>query len=347
MERELKYSMLAILAVAVGGGIMCAAVRLLSRKVQPSTTLDTLPKRWFVADVALAFFLLKLLQALVAGALGKTGVLQWLYEDDVDFARLALWTTLLASPLVVLCVMLSLHRARGMPAGQIGITAQGFSANVVVGYLTWLALTPPIVILHYAISLVVPIEKHMFEQLASEGALPIDWIALFGSAVVMAPVVEELLFRGVLLGWLMDSPEEGHVGLIVVAVICAFMFSAVGNSADTDVATHASRWAGALHILALSPGYVWLLYKRRRAARAWGVADYRVGMFQAFASIYGSSMLFAAFHAGVWPTPIPLFFLGLSLGWVAHRTGSLVAPITVHGLFNAVACVQLMLVGLR
>ena len=57
--------------------------------------------------------------------------------------------------------------------------------------------------------------------------------------------------------------------------------------------------------------------------------------------IVTTSLLFAIAHATVWPSPVPLFFLALGLGWLAWRTQSIVPGIVTHSLFNAVACVQL------
>jgi len=54
-------------------------------------------------------------------------------------------------------------------------------------------------------------------------------------------------------------------------------------------------------------------------------------------------MVFAVLHSQVWPTPIPLFFLGIGLGYLAYRTQSLLPGIIVHGLFNTVTCVGLVL----
>jgi membrane protease YdiL (CAAX protease family) len=59
-------------------------------------------------------------------------------------------------------------------------------------------------------------------------------------------------------------------------------------------------------------------------------------------AIFATAALFASVHASVWPTPIPLFILALGLGALAHRTRSLVGPIVLHGLFNGVSCVQLL-----
>ncbi len=68
----------------------------------------------------------------------------------------------------------------------------------------------------------------------------------------------------------------------------------------------------------------------------------RFGRGHGSSAIYGTSLLFAAMHSGVWPSPIALFVLGLGLGWLAYRTRSLVGPILVHALFNGVACLQLV-----
>jgi len=59
-------------------------------------------------------------------------------------------------------------------------------------------------------------------------------------------------------------------------------------------------------------------------------------------ALFGTAVLFACIHTSVWPTPVPLLVLGLGLGLLAQRTQSLVGPIVLHGLFNAISCVQLL-----
>jgi membrane protease YdiL (CAAX protease family) len=63
-------------------------------------------------------------------------------------------------------------------------------------------------------------------------------------------------------------------------------------------------------------------------------------------AVYGTSALFAVFHASAWPTPIPLFVLALILGWLAYRTQSLIGPIVMHGLFNSVTVAYLLLTSI-
>ena len=61
-----------------------------------------------------------------------------------------------------------------------------------------------------------------------------------------------------------------------------------------------------------------------------------------YRSVYVSAAFFGLVHSGVWPSPIPLFFLGLGLGWLAVRTRGVLVPIVVHGLFNAVSAVYVL-----
>ena len=55
-------------------------------------------------------------------------------------------------------------------------------------------------------------------------------------------------------------------------------------------------------------------------------------------AVYATAALFALLHP-VWPNPVPLFVLGLGLGWLAARTTGLLVPVLVHALFNAVSAV--------
>jgi membrane protease YdiL (CAAX protease family) len=60
-------------------------------------------------------------------------------------------------------------------------------------------------------------------------------------------------------------------------------------------------------------------------------------------AIYGTAALFAMFHVSAWPSPVPLFVLALGLGWLAYRTQSLIGPMVLHGLFNSVTVVVLVI----
>ena len=57
------------------------------------------------------------------------------------------------------------------------------------------------------------------------------------------------------------------------------------------------------------------------------------------------SLIFAALHGAVWPTPIPIFFLSLGLGFLYQRTGGILAPIALHMTFNGVSTTMMFLVA--
>src|SRR5205823_6630267 len=105
------------------------------------------------------------------------------------------------------------------------------------------------------------------------------------------PVVEELLFRGVLLSWL-----ERHQGGsdLVMAVAGAIAVPLLLSKWGTLRAGDWTVLAPALFVVVMVPGYVWVRRKQRTPA---GTA------------VYAASMLFAMFHQEVWPSPIALFVL--------------------------------------
>jgi hypothetical protein len=55
-----------------------------------------------------------------------------------------------------------------------------------------------------------------------------------------------------------------------------------------------------------------------------------------------SSAVFAISHIDAWPAPIPLFVLALFLGYLAYRTTSLIAAVSLHSMFNALNMLLLL-----
>jgi len=60
-------------------------------------------------------------------------------------------------------------------------------------------------------------------------------------------------------------------------------------------------------------------------------------------ALFGVSFLFALIHVNA-PTFVPLFFFALAQTWLYERTDNLLAPITVHALFNAANLIALSIV---
>jgi membrane protease YdiL (CAAX protease family) len=307
--QELRENLQAWLGVALAAGVL--AVSLWLSLPAPRRRLLPPPRRravpWDLPEVYVAlcafFFLPMLFSALLQG--GQPG-----------FSRRFLWAAALAGPFTVAAVLLAMRLRSGTRLYQAGLTTHRWRADAVLGYLVWLILTPAVLTVHVLALHYLGKVPHPFERLAQEGLAPVEWGLLVFLAVVQAPLTEELVFRGVLQPWAARSPEAGHA-VFVGAVAVALLLSPTPDAAP------------AIFALATLPGYLLLLRlfpMPERDARA----------------VYSTALLFAAFHAGAWPSPVALFLLGLGLGWLAWRTRSLTGPFVVHALFNAVASAVLL-----
>jgi len=351
---ELWLTLLALGAIAGAGGLVCAALWWLlprgRRRLLAPQRVRAVP--WSGLDVWFAFGVQGLTPWALLGLLEATGFVRALYGQHVspDDSRSTLWTAVLATPLQIVIILAELRWRCHARAYQLGLTTKNAVPNAIAGYLAWLVLTPLVLLLYALVSQWTTPEEHPLLRVAKENPHLVDWFLVISSAVVAAPIFEEFLFRGVLLPWLTRAPAVGHFMVAWAAVVAASVFSSTkGNE----------LWlpASVLFIGALLPGYWlappllrWMFSVPRRNAPLYGGPGEAVSIRllpDHFAivtrAIYGTSLLFAAFHSRVWPSPLPLFFLALGLGWLAYRTQSLVGPFVFHGLFNAVSCVALVL----
>jgi len=83
----------------------------------------------------------------------------------------------------------------------------------------------------------------------------------------------------------------------------------------------------------------------RRVLQGWleGWLEPRAPRWGGVTAIVVSSLAFALAHVGQGLAWVPLFFFGLVVGYLARQTGSIVPGIILHGLFNAVSVVLVVL----
>ena len=336
-------------------------------------------RRWSVpwgGSEVLACFVLAFLMipAFVLAGLAQGGLFTRLYGPDFPplpaegaeptpeqrsaSALRQLWAAVLGFPFEVAAVLAVLHYLSGARPADAGVTGKRWPQNVVVGYFGWLVLTPltfgvfaaAVVLLHLLTG--AEPEKHPL-TLLGPGAGSLEWTLFALQVVLTGPFIEELLFRGVLLPWLLSrrlrTKQAGPLALVRRADICvalAFAISLLMHERGVIDGVRAQNWGEAfrsllpaLFVLLLLPLYVGLPCWR------WLGRRLRLRSGRAGRGVIGSAALFAAVHANVWPSPVPLFVLALGLGCLAARTRSLVAPVVVHGLFNGVSAVYLLLGG--
>ena len=85
---------------------------------------------------------------------------------------------------------------------DLGLTSHEFMRNVKVGAAAFLVVTPMVMGLQLLALQVWKSNRHPVEKMLRDEASPSVVVLAYFSAVVLGPFVEELLFRGVIQGWI-------------------------------------------------------------------------------------------------------------------------------------------------
>lgn len=229
-------------------------------------------------------------------------------------------------PLLVLVIIY--HLAQQSAPTRLGLTVARPATHLTAAYVVWLLTVPIIFAVNYAVTryhtdwLGLPRVVHPLLQRVSASDDPAVWTEFLLSVLLVAPLIEEVIFRGVVQGWATSRKLGGLVVLAVCAVVNALL-------------PGPERWMRTVFmigaILAALP-YAQLMVRL-------GVARDVPGAL----GIYAAGLLFAIFHAATWPDPVPLLILGLALGHLTDRTRSLLAPFLMHALFNSVSALLALL----
>jgi membrane protease YdiL (CAAX protease family) len=248
--------------------------------------------------------------------------------------RLNLWMMVFAFPFQAASIPLVLWAFSRTRPAQLGLTAHRLGRNLLLGVAGFLVLAPVVLALNYAVEIVYhstfggETQVHPLTRIATHGLVPAEEVLLVLSGVVAAPVVEELFFRGVLQPWLAARPGGGALALAAALAWALFTcWGRVRAALPLGPPAALAEAAPALFVLALLPVYLAVAGLSRTPVPP---------------AVFGTAVLFAAFHSNVWPSPVALVVLGVGLGVLAWRTRSLVGPVVLHSLFNGVACVQLL-----
>jgi membrane protease YdiL (CAAX protease family) len=287
---------------------------------------------------------------LVETVLDQTGFFARMYGADfpghlkesaesVDKAlaqdRLLLWLSVFCFPFNVATTLVLPRLLSNTQPYQLGLTTHRLGRNVLAGILGWLTLTPLVLGLNLLVGLLyqwvaqgMP-KPHALMELSHADPFWHERVLVVLSAVVAAPIWEELLYRGLLQRWFAARSWGGLLACCLAMVLALANHYPVIKTAYIE-----HNWRGlgvalqpAGFVLLVSPGLALMDRCRRR---------------QAAHAIYGTALLFAIRHSPSWPDPVAIFVLGLGLGWLADRTRSLVGPIVLHSLFNGVACVMMI-----
>jgi len=209
-------------------------------------------------------------------------------------------------------------------------------------------------------SLPKPDTQHAIEELLRADPSASTWVLCGAVAVVVAPIVEECLYRLLLLGWLeaeerqarrriakLRSLPPGAGPVVLVSLLFALShFRRAAPPVEPDVLKQLLVFQAVWGVLTLA----FMLWATRTVSGATPAdlgfvrerffADVRFGLL-ACAAVFAPIMLLQyvttlfVVPKDVAADPIPLFFLALLLGTVYYRTHRIVPTIVIHMAFNA------------
>jgi len=190
---------------------------------------------------------------------------------------------------------------------DFGISLRHTGQDLALGLMAFVMLAPPVYAIQRLLVEWFPY-RHPLISMLQQHPDTLLRAAVFFSAVVAAPVVEEFFYRVLWQGWLQDVlPRRERFQQLVFGRPPAPITDYRSPITDyrSPVTAHRSPGAEALAIVACST-------------------------------------LFAVMHVSHGPAPIPLFVLALGLGYVYARTGRVLPCIVVHVLLNGCSLVALL-----
>jgi len=195
---------------------------------------------------------------------------------------------------------------------------------------------------------------HPIAQLIEQGKnSPIVFLVVFLSAVVVAPLVEEFLFRMLFQGWLEAKLKQLQIryasSIAIVVVSCLFAAIHMNNHGAIDVQALLKGLAisGVFSLAVFMAGIIYLIQIRNVR-----IADYlfcaerliRPGFFTcagycllAIVFCLALNAALATNYPGTNVAPVPIFFFSLALGILYNRTQKLSDCILLHASLNGIS----------
>ena len=202
---------------------------------------------------------------------------------------------------------------------------------------------------------------HPIAQLLEQGAFsPVIFLVIFIIAVIIAPLVEEFLFRMLLQGWLAAKLTQCRIpyatGIAIVLVSCFFAAVHMGNHDKIDVSPLLTGlvMSGLFSLLIFASGIIYLTERRRvrMTGYLFGTkpffhsnffvnAGYGLPAFLIIFLLFGMTAVLRVLFPGMNVSPIPIFFFSLVLGVLYSRTQNLSYCILLHALLNGTSLMLL------
>ena len=318
-----------VIAFSLGAGMLVISRLVRGERVIPFEPRQSVPwdLRYLSAVFVLFFFITPIIGVIVVHSHFGVSLGEQLPEDSAEVLTWSLASaaigTLLSGALSVLLLKLG-ARASWF---DLGLRANRVLSDIGLGVLAFVVVTPPVYLLHILLSLFYAKEHPIVEMISDHGT-PGLWLWGTVATVIAAPLVEEIIFRLVLQGWLERRAIER-----LQAGRPQEEFQTAPDAAEEAEAPDVSSGEGA-------PESTENPYESPAVVTPNPVLEPdRVTIKDRLMiePIAISSFVFAAVHFGHGAAPISLFFLAIALGYLYQRTHRILPCIIVHMLFNSVS----------
>jgi len=221
----------------------------------------------------------------------------------------------------------------GAGLADLGLHRQEWPRQMGIGVRAAMLMTPPVCAIQFLAVRIWRSHSHPVELMVLENLTPGVAILAVLSTMVLAPLIEELLFRGILQRWLGRFVEDRPLPIKTT--------QENGWSATLEPVNESFLWDSEYappKSTPIDPGSEFLDSGYQPAEQPLSRSSNL--------PILLTSIFFAAMHFPQWPAPIAILLLSMALGTVYQRTGSLLASITMHATFNGINTMLLLLAAL-
>jgi len=185
---------------------------------------------------------------------------------------------------------------------DLGLFVEHWPLQVWFGVIAALLATPATYAIQMIATSIWSVREHEVQKMMMDQFTPAVAALALFTTVFLAPLVEETMFRGILQRWLTRLFDPRPHSTLPPPDPPA---EPVETSSATPGATPGVEPGSQLAVVV-------------------------------------TSVLFAAMHGNQWPAPVALFVLSLVLGGLYQRTGSLLAVMVTHGVFNGFSTLLLI-----
>jgi membrane protease YdiL (CAAX protease family) len=225
--------------------------------------------------------------------------------------------------LLLVSVPLLVRFTSGATLADFGLSLVGLRRQLALGVGAALFMTPGVIAIQTVAIRLWQSRKHPVEEMVLDTfSAGIAFLAVV-STMVLAPMIEELLFRGIIQRWLSRLGDSRQSSASIGEKL---QFSELANDLGGGVAGSTSCSS-----------------ESKEDHKVGSSCDVHGSEARSALPIVLTSIFFASLHAPQWPAPIAIFLLSMALGAIYQRTGSLITVIAMHGTFNGFSTLLLLM----